>query len=283
MDNIANKKSPWVERYRPEGSNLIIKTRANSSLEGAQAAHIQKAFDDAVKMVSKGLETLQNYDENSPERVKWLLEVLFSSNFLDGNDNPLTDLTIAMDQMKDGLEEEVTIKVFDRSTIPGSAGYVNFRPVGYKAPKQTDQLVFTPISKMVRKQVESVAGNIHLSTGLLINQPVAQATKSIIHEAAHRYAGAIDHHYLLRWKAHRNILAFRYMDPVDAVRNADSIARFCQYLATPGLEAKHPIVVMNKPGPGRRWFCTPEAEEKLQALLAAKQKGKQDPDGLGPC
>lgn len=247
MKNVTDAKLAWVDMMcfpRPAyNSSATIKAPSSQTLGETKEKRLIEALYLAVDMVAYARETLAHYGPSSPQRVRSILEVLFSSDFLDKNLPTFNNLKDTLEAIEDGLKSNITIKVAFPPQSNNKQGYVHARSLkGWRAQgytiKETDIILDVDGQRMA-------LGNIHLSHSTLNTScRIHETAKTIIHEASHRYCATRDHEYIAPYF---NVMQFQAMAPDRAVRNADTIARFCQYLTVPNLEKRHPVSALNKP------------------------------------
>lgn len=251
--NINSVKSAWVNTIcfprTSYDSSLTIKAPSSQTLNEAKEKRLIDAMYLAVDMVAKARETLAHYGPNSPLRVRALLEILFFSDFLDKKHTTFNKLKETLKAIEDGLKGNLTIKVAFPPHSRNRHGYVHARSLqGWRAQeyavKETDMVLDVDGQRMA-------FGNIHISHALLNDScRIHEIAKTIIHEASHRYCATRDHEYI---SPYFNTMQFHCMTPETASSNADTIARFCQYLTVPDLEKRYPLAVLNRQH-GRRFL-----------------------------
>lgn len=238
-------KAPWMiarDFPRPSyDSTLTIKAPATHTLDQRKEKRLIEASFLAIDMVARAQKTLANYGENSPQRVKDLLEMIFASDFLGKDHRIFQELQESLATIHEGLTKDLTLKVVFPPLSRKARGYVHMRDVdarqGTYAIKRTDVL-----HHLYGRR--KVFGNIHLANELLNgSHRIHDVARTIVHEASHRYCATVDHQYL---KRDFNVLRYKYMTPEKALKNADSFARFCQYLTVPHLEVRQPLAVEGK-------------------------------------
>lgn len=238
-------KEPWVtvgEFQRPScNGKLTIKAPASRALDPEREKRLVNASFLAKHMVSKARQTLADYGANSPQRVQDLLQMIFSSDFI-GKDHCLFQkLRDRLAAIEEGLANELTLKVTFPPQSDIARGYVAMRDI----PDQEEPRAIktTDILHHFRGRWR-VTGNIHLAYEVLGDTyELHEVAKTIVHEASHRYCVTLDLQYL---QTKGNVLRYKYMTPQQALENADSIARFCQYLTVPHLELRQPLAVEGK-------------------------------------
>lgn len=263
MTNVSGTKDPWIGVITVGtlyGSTMSIWEQSKNRLSDSKVARLLEGIDLAIDMVATVRDTLANYGANSPQRVKDLLEVLFGSNFLDNEDHTVfANLKLLFDILDEGLKSNFIIKVgrlIDKNGQNAAGDEGNQDIAGYV---RATNLTATEFNQYKTRKTDHVIpsgdkalmrGNIHIDDGLLHpNFPIHEIAETIIHEASHRYCMAEDLQYVGSPEPEHEtaVRSFKYMRPDRALHNADTIARFCQYLTVPDLENRYPLEVLEKP------------------------------------
>jgi hypothetical protein len=238
-------KEPWVitrEFQRPSfKGNLTIKTPTSRSLDPEKEQRLIEAHYAAMMMVSKARKALVDYGANSPQRVQDLLQMIFSSDFIGKDHNLLQKLRDKLTAIEEGLSKELTLKVIFPPQSDVVWGYVAMRV--FSDGEKPSRIKKTDVLHNVYGRW-GVTGNIHIAYELLSNSTALyELAKTIVHEASHRFCVTLDLQYL---RTEAGAVRYQYMTPQKALENADSIARFCQYLTVPNLEVHQPLAVEGK-------------------------------------
>ena len=182
-------KAPW-ETYKimeQQGLTLRILKPNDCSLSDVETNRLFKAYVTSVKDVRLARKALESYGPNSPKRVQRLLKAIFSSTFLNPEDQSnFAALRANIQDIDDAFKGGTALKIL-YPPRDNYFGFVKMRQVNRSyTPKVSDTLSTKSGKKMA-------LGHIHIGKDLLNESYHAHETMlTIIHEASHKYSGTDD-------------------------------------------------------------------------------------------